>query len=156
MYNRNDTVKNYIKLFCGLYGFKFSNIHTNEVYKFFEIKKYIDSKFVKLSGGQKKIVEIFCALFHNPKILIFDELLKELDMNKQKQYLEFIKRYCNKNKITILFSAHSYLELESLANKIILIENQSAKIVNLSNSANQRTKMIKQVIRKAFISKMNN
>jgi hypothetical protein len=28
--------------------------------------------------------------------------------------------------------------------------------VNLSNSANQRTKMIKQVIRKAFISKMNN
>jgi ABC-2 type transport system ATP-binding protein len=156
MYNRNDTVSDFVNLTCGLYRLKINNVKKTKIYNFFGIYRLMNSKFTNLSGGQKKIVEIFCSLFHNPKIVIFDELLKELDLDKQQTYLKFIKQYCNKNNITILFTAHNYLELEYLAGDILLIENKKGRIITLPPSPELRTNKIKSVIRRTFVKANRN
>ncbi|MDR0545344.1 MAG: ATP-binding cassette domain-containing protein, partial [Mycoplasmataceae bacterium] len=91
VYTRYDRVIDHIKLVCGLGSIDFTTLKSTSIYKFFKIDRFIGKKFIELSGGQKKIVEIFCALCHKPKLVIFDELLNELDLSKQRPYLEYIR-----------------------------------------------------------------
>lgn len=157
MYNKGDYVKTFIKLICELNRTTLSEVKKSEIYKFLNIENFINKKFVNLSGGQKKIVEIFCALFHKPKVVFFDELLNELDLDKQKQYLEYIKKFCLSNSITIVFSAHNYLELQNLASQILIIQNKKATMEKLDDLKDyERQQKIKSIITKTFPQSLYN
>ncbi len=57
-----------------------------------------------LSGGQKQRIAIARALLKQPKVLIFDEAVSNLDQQTAEHFAQTVNKL--KGKVTILFIAH--------------------------------------------------
>ena len=78
-----------------------------------------NKKIGQLSKGYKQRVGLAGALIHDPKILILDEPTTGLDPNQIIEIRQLIKDL-GKNK-TVLFSSHILQEVESICDRIIII-----------------------------------
>lgn len=76
-------------------------------------------KIGQLSKGYKQRVGIAQAMLHNPKVLILDEPTSGLDPNQVVEIRELIKEI-GKDK-TVLLSTHIMQEVESMCNRVIII-----------------------------------
>ena len=57
-----------------------------------------------LNGGQKQCIAIARALLKQPKVLIFDEAVSNLDQQTAEQFAQTVNKL--KGKVTILFITH--------------------------------------------------
>jgi ABC-2 type transport system ATP-binding protein len=78
-----------------------------------------NKKIGQLSKGYKQRVGLAAALIHDPQILILDEPTSGLDPNQIVEIRQLIKEL-GKNK-TVLFSSHILQEVESICDRIIII-----------------------------------
>lgn len=76
-------------------------------------------KIGQLSKGYKQRVGLAQAMLHNPKVLILDEPTSGLDPNQVVEIRELIKEI-GKDK-TVLLSTHIMQEVESMCNRVIII-----------------------------------
>ena len=91
-------------------------------------------KIGQLCKGYKQRVGLAAALIHDPEVLILDEPTSGLDPNQIIEIRQVIKEL-GKNK-TVLFSSHILQEVESICDRVIIINK--GKIVaddTLTNSA---------------------
>lgn len=86
-----------------------------------------NKKFKELSKGMKVKLALIIALSHNAELLLFDEPTSGLDPKVRNDILEEIEIIKKKNNPAILFSSHNMLDVERLADRIIMIN--SGKIV---------------------------
>lgn len=75
-----------------------------------------------LSGGEKQLVSLGCALVTGPKILILDEALSMLDLKSKKRILSILKRIKKDFGVTILNVTHD-IEESVYGDDILLIDN---------------------------------
>lgn len=88
--------------------------------KYFHIERYRNAKVRSLSKGNMQLVQLVCALVHQPKILIFDEPLNGLDLEN----VGLFKRLCEKLKKEgriILISSHQYNNIEDLVDDVVYL-----------------------------------
>lgn len=88
--------------------------------KYLNIEKYKDVKVSSLSKGNTQLVQVICALIHNPKILIFDEPLNGLDIEN----VGLFKKMCNdlkKEGKIVLISSHQYNNIEDLVDEVVYL-----------------------------------
>lgn len=78
-------------------------------------------KIGQLSKGYKQRVGLAQAMLHNPKVLILDEPTSGLDPNQVVEIRELIKEI-GKDK-TVLLSTHIMQEVESMCNRVIIINH---------------------------------
>lgn len=76
-----------------------------------------------LSGGQKQRVAIARALATNPNILLCDEATSALDPDTTKSILSLLKKINQEMKVTIIIITHQMNVIESICNKVAIIEN---------------------------------
>ncbi len=74
-----------------------------------------------LSGGEKQRVAIGRALLANPRILLMDEPLAALDMERRHEILTYIELLRDQLKIPIVFVSHSIPEVTRLADLLVLL-----------------------------------
>ncbi|MDD3048502.1 MAG: ATP-binding cassette domain-containing protein [Bacilli bacterium] len=86
------------------------------------IKDILNRPYGKLSGGQKRRVDIARALINEPKILFLDEPTTGLDPQTREKVWEVLAEIQKKNKTTIFLTTH-YMEEASNADKIAIIDN---------------------------------
>ncbi|RVU70142.1 MULTISPECIES: ABC transporter ATP-binding protein [Lactobacillus] len=85
-----------------------------------QITELADQKPGQLSGGQQQRVSIARALVQQPKILLMDEPLSNLDARLRLRIREEIRSLVKKVGITTLFVTHDQEEALSIGDKIIL------------------------------------
>ena len=89
-----------------------------------------------MSKGYKQRVGLSAALIHDPKVLILDEPTSGLDPNQIVEIRQVIKDL-GKNK-TVLFSSHILQEVESICDRVIIINKGNIvaddTLVNLQSS----------------------
>lgn len=83
------------------------------------LRPEIRKKNGQLSKGYKQRVGLAAALIHDPKVLVLDEPTSGLDPNQIIEIRQLI-RDLGKDK-TVLFSSHILQEVESICNRIIII-----------------------------------
>ena len=77
----------------------------------------------QLSGGQKQRVAIARALANNPSVLLCDEATSALDPNTTNQILALLKDINEKYGITIVVITHEMRVIETICNKVAIIDN---------------------------------
>lgn len=93
-----------------------------EAAKMLQIEEYLKRKPGKLSGGQQQRVAIARAIVKNPKILLLDEPLSNLDARLRIELRDEIRRVQEQLGITTIFVTHDQEEALSISDKILLME----------------------------------
>ena len=93
-----------------------------EAAKRLQIEEYLKRKPGKLSGGQQQRVAIARAIVKNPKILLLDEPLSNLDARLRIELRDEIRRVQKQLGITTIFVTHDQEEALSISDKILLME----------------------------------
>ncbi len=86
-----------------------------------ELRELLSRPFGKLSGGQKRRVDIARALLHSPKILILDEPTTGLDPQTRKTVWEVVERLRKKEKTTVFLTTH-YMEEAADADYVVILD----------------------------------
>lgn len=92
-----------------------------ELIKLLDIGSYVNVPVRKLSLGQRMKCELVAALIHSPNILFLDEPTIGLDVTAQKNIRDFIKKYNQKRKTTILLTSHYMDDIKELCKRVIII-----------------------------------
>ena len=106
------------------------------------IEELLDRKPKQLSGGQQQRVAIARALVKEPKVLLLDEPLSNLDARLRLQTREEIKRIQRETGITTVFVTHDQEEAMSISDEIVVmksgVEQQKGRPQNVyENPINQ-------------------
>ncbi len=84
----------------------------------FDLKRYEDKPMGMLSGGEQRRVALASLLLKKPDILLLDEPTNHLDV----YMVEFLEDLLLREKFTIVFISHDRYFINSLATKIVEIE----------------------------------
>lgn len=87
-----------------------------------ELRHILDNKSDKISGGQRQKLNILLTLFHNPQLLIFDELTTGLDASSRDNIHEYLK-LINENGKTIFMVSHYMDEVEALCDMVYFLKD---------------------------------
>ena len=86
----------------------------------FELAEIWNRRYERLSGGQRRRVDIMRALIHDPKILFLDEPTTGLDPKSRMLVWEHIRRLKEEKNLTIFLTTH-YMEETSDADRLCFI-----------------------------------
>lgn len=113
-------VREYLEFIAGVHQLK-SGIkqRIEDVIDLTGLRLESNKKTGQLSKGYKQRVGLAAALIHDPKVLILDEPTTGLDPNQIIEIRQLIKDL-GKNK-TVLFSSHILQEVESICDRVIII-----------------------------------
>ncbi|QJR44300.1 ABC transporter ATP-binding protein [Mycoplasma miroungirhinis] len=110
---------------ASLYKFYFKdkNIHqiVDEIIEEFQLTDFAHRNYSKLSGGQKRRVDIARALVHKPSILFLDEPTTGLDPSTRKLVWEILTKIQKSRGLTILLTTH-YMEEADNCDRAIIIQ----------------------------------
>ncbi|KKR21434.1 MAG: ABC transporter related-protein [Parcubacteria group bacterium GW2011_GWE2_39_37] len=95
----------------------------DELVGLLDIKDILDVQVRKLSLGQRMKCELVAALLHKPKILFLDEPTIGLDVVAQKNIRDFIKKYNQEQKTTIILTSHYMDDIKELCKRVVIIDH---------------------------------
>jgi len=79
-----------------------------------------DEKARRLSGGQRRRVEIARALLHRPKLLLLDEATVGLDVESRRFLIDHVRLLCREQRLAALWATHLLDEAEGADRVIVL------------------------------------
>ena len=117
------TVKDNLELKASLYGIKHQDFKNriNELNELLDIEKLLNRPIGKLSGGQRRRVDIARAIIHKPQILILDEPTTGLDPQTRKMVWSAIEKLRQQDQITVFLTTH-YMEEATDADKVVILD----------------------------------
>lgn len=87
-----------------------------------EFKDILNRTFGKLSGGQKRRVDVARALLNNPKILILDEPTTGLDPEARKALWSVVTTLRKNQNMTVFLTTH-YMEEAADADYVVILDS---------------------------------
>lgn len=93
----------------------------NRVASTVDISSIMKRRYGKLSGGQKRRVDIARALLHQPKILLLDEPTTGLDPQNRKQIWNTILQLQRETNMTVFLTTH-YIEEAANSNFVVVMK----------------------------------
>ncbi len=117
------SVKDNLYLRASLYGIVGVQAKERVKYlaKVLDFEDLLNKTVNKLSGGQRRRIDVARALIHNPKILILDEPTTGLDPHTRRTLWSVIENLRKKEKITVFLTTH-YMEETADADYVVILE----------------------------------
>lgn len=111
-----------------LYGYNRIHPHTrrieiDQVVEILGIGPLLERRIHRLSGGEQQRVAIGRALLTSPKLLLLDEPLASLDMQRKQELLPFIHRLHHELAIPVIYVSHAISEILQLADRVALLQS---------------------------------
>ena len=95
----------------------------SQVIELLGIEALLSRKPDALSGGERQRVAIARALAVNPRLLLMDEPLAALDMQRKQEILPYLERMQKTLDIPIIYVTHAPDEVARLAQHIVMLEH---------------------------------
>ena len=84
----------------------------------------------KLSGGQQRRVATARTLAQQPRLILADEFLSELDENTKEIVQSKVIKYIHQNKSTLVVVEHDISRAKQMGDRILSIEDGKMKEIN--------------------------
>ena len=104
----------------GIHGKEFDE-RLEELASLLDFEDLLKRTVGKLSGGQKRRIDIARALIHSPKILILDEPTTGLDPQTRKKLWSVIENLRREQKMTVFLTTH-YMEEAAEADYVVILD----------------------------------
>ncbi len=88
-----------------------------------EIDALLDRRVPQLSGGERQRVAVARALMSVPQVLLFDEPLAALDVERRRRIWPYLERVRDELRVPIVYVTHDPVEVERLADHVVYLEN---------------------------------
>ncbi len=85
------------------------------------IRALLDRRPGTLSGGERQRVAIARALLAGPRLLLMDEPLASLDLNRKLEILPYLERLHQELQIPVIYVSHAADEVMHLADHLVLL-----------------------------------
>lgn len=117
------TVKQNLESRAALYGITGAAFkkRLKELAKLLDFENLLNRTVGKLSGGQRRRIDIARAIIHKPDILILDEPTTGLDPQTRKLLWDVVSNLRKEEHMTVLLTTH-YMEEAADADYVIIIE----------------------------------
>lgn len=115
----------------------------NELSKMFDLKEIEKQKVSKLSGGQRRRVDIARAIIHSPEFLILDEPTTGLDPQTRKKLWKVIRDLRENHNMTVFLTTH-YMEEAADADYIVILDK--GKIITEGTPLDLKNKYAKDTV----------
>jgi len=86
----------------------------------FHLKAYEDRPVVSLSGGEQRRVALASLILKKPDVLLLDEPTNHLDV----YMVEFLEEILLKENFTLLFISHDRHFIDTIATRVVEVDNQ--------------------------------
>ncbi len=136
-----DNFKSRASLY-GIFGQEFDD-RVKELTEIFELEEFINRPLNKLSGGQKRRVDIARALIHQPKILFLDEPTTGLDPMTRKKVWDIVNQLRKSRDLTVFLTTH-YMEEAENADQVVIIDH--GKIIASGTPLELKNKFTKDCV----------
>ncbi len=104
----------------GIVGKEFDD-RVSELSRLLDFEQLLSRTVAKLSGGQRRRIDIARALIHRPKILILDEPTTGLDPQTRKNLWDVISDLRKSENMTVFLTTH-YMEEAAEADYVVVID----------------------------------
>ena len=117
------TVEQNLRSRAALYGIVGEAFETrlNELSALFSLDEILKRPLGKLSGGQRRRVDVARALLHSPQILILDEPTTGLDPQTRKTVWGVVENLRKEQNLTVFLTTH-YMEEAADADYVVILD----------------------------------
>ncbi len=105
------------------YGYKQGAIEPETVIAFLGLAGLLDRRPATLSGGERQRVAIGRALLSSPQLLLMDEPLASLDMDRKREIFPYIEQLQHRFNIPVIYVSHAMEEVARLADEVVVIRD---------------------------------
>lgn len=118
------SVRDNLKSRAALYGItgKAFEARLQDLARLLDFGDLLKRTVGKLSGGQRRRIDIARALLHSPKILILDEPTTGLDPQTRKLLWDAVTRLRTEKRMTVFLTTH-YMEEAADADYVIILDS---------------------------------
>lgn len=129
------TVRENLVSRASYYGLSKKQIkeRVNYLAKIFSLDEIMNRRYGKLSGGQKRRVDIARALINEPKILFLDEPTTGLDPQTRVQVWNIIHKLRKEKGLTVFLTTH-YMEETTDCDSVVIIDSGQISAHDTPNS----------------------
>jgi len=99
--------------------------------RFVQLEGFENRPATKLSGGQQQRVALARALVPEPKVILFDEPLSNLDAKLREETRKELRAFLTKLRITAVYVTHDRIEALSLSHDIAVM--RAGRIAEIGN-----------------------
>lgn len=101
-----------------------SVIHEKVIWaaKILDLTEYLDRKPKAMSGGQRQRVALGRAILRNPKVMLLDEPLSNLDAKLRAQMRSEIAKLHDELKTTFIYVTHDQVEAMTLGTRVVVMK----------------------------------
>lgn len=98
-----------------------------------ELGEHLNKKVARLSGGYQRRLNIACALFNEPEIVIMDEPTVGIDARLRRSIVDFVKSLAAEGR-GIIYTSHYIDEIQELASEVLIMK-EGRTLANLDQDA---------------------
>jgi molybdate transport system ATP-binding protein len=88
-----------------------------------EIETLLDREVPQLSGGERQRVALARALMSSPELLLLDEPLAAVDVERRRRILPYLERVRDELGVPIVYVSHDAGEVRQFAEHVIVLQN---------------------------------
>lgn len=100
-----------------------SKVNTNNLISMLALEPFMDKRIGRLSGGERRRLDVCLALLGEPEILFLDEPTTAFDPAVRREFHDFMESL--KGTTTIIWATHDLTEAERNCERIILMHEGS-------------------------------